>query len=348
VIILAPKYRGSDVIDTNLSCQVIRKRWPLGNNFFSKIIKAFLVLFYARRVNSKFKFKKIHCGQVFSAGFAGLILKKTSNIPFIIYVHGADLLEYEKRSFLRKVLMKIIRKADRIIVNSQFTQLKVLETGVNPDIVRIIHPGIDLKDFKIEFDVQDFKRSLSLEGKKIILTVARLVERKGHDLVLEAMPRIIKEIPDAHYLILGEGPFKKHLEKMTLENKLQDCVSFLGFLPDSEISKYYAVCDVFVMVSREIRERGDVEGFGIVFLEANALKKPIIAGRSGGIADAVEEGVTGLLVNPEDVDEIAGSIIKLLKDENLCDRLGQQGYTRVREKYDWRNREEDLQVLLDV
>lgn len=348
VVILAPKYRGSDVVDSNLSCQIIRKRWPLGNNFFSKIIKAFFILLYARRVNSKFKFKKIHCGQLISAGFSGLILKKILNIPYIIYVYGADLLEYEKKSFLRKILMKIILKADRIIVISQFTKLKVLETGVSPEKVRIINPGIDLEDFEMEFDVQDFKSSLHLEGKKIVLTVARLVERKGHDLVLEAMPQIIRDIPDAHYLILGKGPFKKNLEKMTVEKKLQDYVSFLGFVPDSEIPKYYSVCDVFVMVSREIKRRGDVEGFGIVFLEANALKKPIIAGRSGGIEDAVEDGVTGLLVDPEDVDEIAGSIIQLLKDENLRNRLGQQGYTRVKERYDWKNRQDDLRLLLDV
>jgi phosphatidylinositol alpha-1,6-mannosyltransferase len=347
-VILAPKVPGSNLIDYNLSCLTIRKKWPLGNNSILKIMKTFLILIYVLKIRLKINFKNLHCGQLFATGFVGLFLKKIIHMPYTLYVHGADLLEFRNKFLLGKVLRKILFNADNITVNSKFTKIKVLESGVKPEIINVINPGINMKDFEIELDVENFKKELNVEKKKIILTVSRLVERKGHDVVLSTMPRIIKEIPNVHYLIIGDGPYKTTLEKLTDKMYLNNHVTFLGFMPDSEIPKYYAICDILVMVSREIKEKGDVEGFGIVYLEANAMKKPVIAGRSGGVEDAVEDGVNGLLVDPKDIDQIGGAIIRLLKDDDLRNKLGEKGYQRVKEKFDWKNRREDSQLLLNI
>jgi len=347
-VILAPKVPGSNLIDRNLSCLTIRKKWPLGNNNILKIIKTFLILIYVLKIRLKINFKNLHCGQLFTAGFVGLFLKKIRRLPYILYVHGADLLEFKNKFLSGKALRKILFNADKVIVNSKFTKTKVMETGVKPEIIKVINPGVSLEDFEIEIDTEKFKKELNLEEKKIILTVSRLVERKGHDMVLSAMPKIIKEIPNVHYLILGEGPNKAKLKKMTEEMGVDNYVTFLGFIPDSEVPLYYAICDVLVMISREIKEKGDVEGFGIVYLEANAMKKPVVAGKSGGVEDAVENGVNGLLVDPEDVDQIGRAIIRILKDDGLRNELGEKAYQRVKEKFDWKNRRDEFQFLLNI
>ena len=177
------------------------------------------------------------------------------------------------------------------------------------------------------------KENYGLKGKKVLLTVGRLVERKGHDYVIKALPDIIKEIPEIHYLIVGDGVYRNELERLSGKLNIRDFITFAGFIPDDELPEYYAMCDVFIMVSREIKEKGDVEGFGIVYLEANAMKKPVIAGRSGGITDAVEDGVNGILVNPTEEKEIARVIIKSMKDDKMRRGLGESGYKRVVEKF---------------
>jgi len=347
-VILAPEVPGSNLIDCNLSCLTIRQKWPLGNNSILKIIKTFLILIYVLKIRLKINFKNLHCGQLYATGFVGLFLKKIIHLPYILYVHGADLLEFKNKFLSGKILRKILLNADKIIVNSNFTRTIVLETGAKSEILSVINPGINLKDFEIELDIEKFKKGLNLEEKKIILTVSRLVERKGHDLVLSAMPKIIKEIPNVHYLILGDGPNKTRLIKMTEEMGLGNYVTFLGFIPDSEVPQYYAICDVLVMISREIKEKGNVEGFGIVYLEANAMKKPVVAGKSGGVEDAVEDGVNGLLVDPEDVDQIGRAIIRILEDDELRNKLGEKAYQRVKEKFDWKNRRDDFQFLSNI
>jgi len=168
-----------------------------------------------------------------------------------------------------------------------------------------------------------------LGNKKCIVTIGRLVERKGHDIVLKAMTQILQQIPDLHYLIVGSGPNEISLKKQVSNMGLEKYVTFTGRVPDDEIGAYYELCDIFVMISREIPEKGDLEGFGIVYLEANYFGKPVVAGRSGGVEDAVVHNKTGLLVDPTKSDEVANAIITLLSNSNFAKTLGNTGKTRV-------------------
>ena len=170
-----------------------------------------------------------------------------------------------------------------------------------------------------------------------------MAERKGHDIVLKALPLVLKSIPNLSYLIVGEGPYRTHLMELCRELKLDSVVTFIGFAYDEELVMYYNLCDVFVMPNREIFNSTDsVEGFGITFIEANACNKPVIGGRSGGAIEAVKDGVTGFLVDPQNENEVAEKIIFLLQDEELARKMGKDGRKRVEKDFSWENRANEL------
>ena len=152
-------------------------------------------------------------------------------------------------------------------------------------------------------------------------------------------------MPDVHYVIGGDGPDREKLEHLAAEQAVSDHVEFAGFVPEGRLAGMYAAADVFAMVSRELPTRGDVEGFGIVFLEANAAGTAVLAGRSGGVEDAVVDGYSGLLVDPEDPDQIAAALIRLLLDEDLRQRLETQGRERVQRDF---NRDCRAQILWET
>jgi phosphatidylinositol alpha-1,6-mannosyltransferase len=151
--------------------------------------------------------------------------------------------------------------------------------------------------------------------------------------MIEALPLVLEAFPKTTYLIVGEGPQGSHLRTLVKTLGLEDNVIFVGQVKEDELGAYYAACDVFAMVSRDIPEKGDVEGFGIVYLEANLFGKPVVAGRSGGVPDAVLNEQTGLLVNPHDPQEVASAIVRLLRDPELAERLGTNGRNRVRDEF---------------
>ncbi len=333
IIVLAPKIKNWKIIDSTLPFEVIRLNLPLQKGLFIKSIKTLLLLLYTIKLILFRKVDRIHCGQVLSAGFVGYICHLLFKKPYFPYVHGADFLEFKSKTITNKILELILKNASLIIANSSFTKNALIGFGISEKKIIVINPPVEYKKFAKIGNTEELKENYGLKGKKVLLTVGRLVERKGHDYVIKALPDIIKEIPDIHYLIVGDGMYRNELERLSVKLNIRDFITFAGFIPDDELPEYYAMCDVFIMASREIKEKGDVEGFGIVYLEANAMKKPVIAGRSGGISDAVEDGVNGILVNPTEEKDIARIIIKLMKDDEMRIRLGEAGYKRVVEKF---------------
>ena len=205
---------------------------------------------------------------------------------------------------------------------------------------------IEIIRYGIKFS-KDEIRKIHRERKKgkIILTVGRLVERKGHDAVIKALPFVLKEFPDLKYKIVGKGPMDKKLREIAKIENVNGYVEFCGEVDN--IADFYANCDVLVMPSRFIEKKGDVEGFGLVFLEANYFGKPVIAGKSGGVFDAVIDGVTGLLVDPESPEEIANAIIELLENPELARKLGEQGRKRVLEEFTWERAARIIEQAMD-
>lgn len=340
--ILAPKVKGSLDFDRKNNLQVRRYPFFTTNRIFFKLINNLLMSLYIFPFIPKVD--GIHCGQILSSGVCGLIFKKLFRVPYFLWTYGGETTPvYIKSCWSKFLIRNILDNADIVITNSKFTSNEFLDYGIPRKKIIEIIPAVDYGIFKPLPKCSDLVDKLKIKGRKTILTISRLAERKGHDIVLKALPLVLKSIPNLSYLIVGEGPYRTHLMELCRELKLDSVVTFIGFAYDEELVMYYNLCDVFVMPNREIFNSTDsVEGFGITFIEANACNKPVIGGRSGGAIEAVKDGVTGFLVDPQNENEVAEKIIFLLQDEELARKMGKDGRKRVEKDFSWENRANEL------
>lgn len=262
-------------------------------------------------------------------GFIGLLFKLFGGRRYMISAHGMDMLMFRRFMGLNQIVKLILRKADGVLVNSEFTRKLVEDYGVLPGRIGIVHPGVESL-FEQKPEDEELRRQHGLEGKYVLLSVGRLVTRKGHDRVIEALPAIVRHIPNAVYVIVGDGPERERLEKLAETVGVAGKVRFVGGVSGNErLNDYYNLADQFIMVSR-LLEKGDAEGFGIVYLEAASAGVPVIAGRSGGASEAVLDGRTGLLVEPESLMAITDAVVRLASDTPLRERLVREGYKRAK------------------
>ncbi len=267
--------------------------------------------------------------------YFGLSLYRWFKIPFIVFAYGNEILETLSEGYERQQLA--LGKARRVLATSRYTAGIVEKAGADPRRIEILSPGCDTNFFHPKAANEELRRKFlgQRENVRVILTVGNLVSRKGQDMVIRALPQLLKSVPDLVYLIAGGGSYRGELEKLATELGVLDRLVFAGRVPDEDLPDLYALCDVFVMVSRARLEANDVEGFGMVLLEANACGKPVVGGRSGGVPDALADGITGLLVDPLNPTEIAEAIERLLTDRDLAMRLGEQGRRRVLNDFQW-------------
>jgi phosphatidylinositol alpha-1,6-mannosyltransferase len=254
---------------------------------------------------------------------------KGTAIPYFVAAHGTEVFEdfTTVRNSVRTVLARRLKRrvfhdAEKVFPVSQYTRKAVLEeAGGNDNGVITVNNGVNSMIFKKTPGNSNVQARYKPRGERILLTVTRLYPYKGVDRMLESLPAISQAVPDVKYLIVGEGPDRQRLEDLTTRLGLQTQVCFLGRLELSEIVELYNLADLFVMLSRE--EPPDVEGFGLVFLEAAACGLPSVGGRSGGIPDAIDEGKSGWLVDPCNIEEIAATIIDLLKSPERLERASE-------------------------
>ena len=336
IIVLAPQTVGWREFDAQQLFPIYRWSGFLGQ---APVIKRFLQLtlplFHALSLYHRQGFDWIECGQALPVGLIALFFKKALGIPYLIWAYGNDILRPQRYPFLKKLLRLVLRNADAIVTISENTKREIVRLGLAPEKVTVIHPSVDSQRFHPQIDSSAIVARHHLQEKNVVLTIARLVERKGIDVVIKAMPMVLEAIPNVVYLVIGLGPYKGKLERLARDLGLEGRVIFVGHVSDEELPLYYCACDVFVLVSRTLTDKGEMEGFGIVYLEAGACGKPVVAGRGGGVEEAVEDGVTGLLVDPLDVGEIAEAIVRILKDKELAKRLGENGRKKAMKQPDW-------------
>ena len=237
-------------------------------------------------------------------------------------------------------LRSVARSLDQIGYLTRYTRDEIVKGIHSSDQIKLrqIAPGIDINRFQpvrdLEFE-RSFRQRYKLEEKRLIISVGRLVHRKGQDRLIEALPRILQEVPEAHLLIVGEGPHRKELDRIASKNNVASAITFLGRLQLDELPKYLNLAEMFAMPSRDRLAGLEVEGLGIVYLEASSCALPVIVGKSGGAVDALIEGETGLLVDGDNVEEIADACIRLLKEREFAASLGRRGSEWVRGQWSW-------------
>jgi phosphatidylinositol alpha-1,6-mannosyltransferase len=291
-------------------------------------------------------------------GLVATTLGRLLRVPTAVFAHGEEITPwvagapaYQRRrgtAFVKgRMLWRTYRKADLIIANSRFTRGLLTGGGIAEEKVALVHPGTDPDVFKPMPRDEAWAAALGLAGRKVLLTVGRLMWRKGQDMVIQALPEILKAVPGTVYLVCGTGPYESGLRELAQSLGLGPHVIFLGEVAAERLPALYNLADLFVMPNRVSLRTRDTEGFGIVFLEANACEVPVIGGRSGGVPDAVADGETGLLVDGTDPHAIAGAVARILTESGLAARMGKAGRRRVCDALTWDRGAETLRAALD-
>lgn len=279
------------------------------------------------------RFDAIHAFRALPEGLVGWAVSRLTFTPLVIYAHGEELTTWG-RGGKYKAMRFALRRADRIVANSDHTCGELKRMGLPQDRILLINPGVDTAVFRPNLPCDDLRQSIGLTvGQKLILSVGRLSRRKGFDMVVRSLPELVARGLDARYALIGIGEDREYLAGLARSLGVSDRIIFLGHISASDLPRWYNACDVFVMPNREIN--GDNEGFGMVFVEAAACGRPAIAGRDGGTGSAIVEGETGYRVDGTKVDAVASAVADVLTDACLADRLGRAGQTRACHEFSW-------------
>ncbi|MER7973170.1 glycosyltransferase family 4 protein, partial [Streptomyces sp. NPDC096080] len=248
----------------------------------------------------------------------------------------------------RQLLRKIGESTDTITYLGEYTRSRIAAALTPEAAARMVRlpPGVDEKTFHPDSGGDAVRAALGLTDRPVVVCVSRLVPRKGQDTLIRAMPRVLAAHPDAVLLIVGGGPYEKELRRLARESGVDGSVRFTGSVPWSALPAHYGAGDVFAMPCRTRRGGLDVEGLGIVYLEASATGLPVVAGDSGGAPDAVLDGETGWVVRGGSAGDTAERVTALLGDAELRRRMGERGRAWVEEKWRWDTLAQTLRTLL--
>jgi phosphatidylinositol alpha-1,6-mannosyltransferase len=265
-----------------------------------------------------------------------LLMRPWAGWKVAIAAHGMEITKNGHRPRRQTGLRWAFGSADLAVAVSRFTRDRILDAGVAPDQVRVIPCGVSPELFRPR-DVAAARRRFGFGTRPVVLTLARLVSRKGHDLVIRALPALRQRVPDLLYVVAGphNPPYEERLRALAREHGVEATVRFLGYVEEEALPDLYTASDVYAMPSRHDAAGGNFEGFGISYLEANACGVPVVGADTGGVADAIEDGATGYLIPPDDVPALTDRLLRLLSDPAAARRMGEAGRTRVLTSFTW-------------
>lgn len=273
-----------------------------------------------------------------NVGYGGILCRFLKR-PYVTMAYAYEFLKF-KGTPLHRLYLSIYERSRMTIAISRFTTDQLAAFGVDRDSIRIVNPGV-AGDSTGSPHVGDHG-----ERGFRIGTCGRVIQRKGHDTVLRALPAIIAKVPDLEYVVSGDGPGRAGLEALAAELGVQSHVTFLGRVSDAGLAGFYRALDLFVMPSRHDEATGHVEGFGIVYLEAALQGVPSIGSRTGGIPEAILDGETGLLVPPESPAALADAVVGLARDPARRIALGNAARQRAKDEFNWDRLVEQVDALL--
>lgn len=333
VVVLAPFMVGWKEWDEAQAYTIIRKSF-----FFPRIIwpQWLLLWFHVRKICKQHKIEQIHVHHMLPVGYVSYMLRK--KYPYLIFSHGTDMVLATRNKWKRMWTERVLKHAGQIFVNSASLLHRFKEqVPAVQDNITVIYPCPD-QDLLTPPDksiTDHIVSSLALEGKRVVLTVSRLDDGKGIPQLIRTIAQLLPSQPDLVWVLIGDGKKKDLAIELIQKYRLQNVVRFLGSVPHEDLKPYYYVADMFALLTHP--DGGREEGLGLVFLEAAAAGLPIVAGKSGGVEEAVIHMQTGLVVNTYNQDEVAGAISRLLRDDTLRRGLGRHAKERIASEFHWKH-----------
>lgn len=269
---------------------------------------------------------------------------RLTKIPFVATGSGSEFLPHTFPSAL--LTRWAYRLASKVVFISQFTHDLASNFGVHATDSVILPLGADDQAYYPDLPVDDFRATLKLQGKQVILTVGQVSQRKAQDIVIRAMPEILNHVPNAVYLIVGLPTLQQQFSDLAAGLGVAKQVYFAGIAKQEDLPLYYNLADIFVLVSRQSRD-DEVEGFGIAVVEAALCGLPAVVSEHTGLVEAILPGETGLVVPQESPLKTAEAILKILSDEPLRKSLGQAARRHALEHSTWRRRISEFNTILE-
>jgi len=323
VVVLAPARDGHEAVDGALPYEVVR----VPGNFLrasSSVEKA--IVDAVRRLDAD----AVHFLAALPLGRLGPRVRKATGVPFTVVAHGTgEILVPSRVPLARQALRKTLTEANVVFPVSEFTRAAVDKLTKGSAHMCLLPPSVDTERFSLAVSGADVRTEHGVGGRFCVLFVSRLVKRKGADVLIRA----IAALRGAVLIVGGDGPERSGLVKLAKELKITDRVIFTGMVPDERLPEYYAAADVFCMPCSDRLGGLDTEGFGVVYLEAQASGIPCVAGRCGGSAEAVDDGVSGVVIDEPTPRRVAVALLELRKDPAVCAKLGGAGRARVEREF---------------
>ncbi len=348
-LIAAGEVEGSAATDEGLRNKLQVSRIPLSSSSWGLRSLTGLRFYWSAYRHLKtlvkaHKIRTVHCGRCLPEGVMGLMLNLRFRLPYLCYVHGEDVQTASASRELSWLIRRVFGRASRLIANSHNTANTLCEQwGVDRQKIEILHPGMDANRFVPAAPDPAFRQSMGWTDRTVILTVGRLQRRKGHDMLIGALPKLLERHPKLLYAIVGDGDQRERLESLVADAELGDHVAFLGELSDEDMIRCYQQCTLFALPNRT--DGYDIEGFGMVLAEAQSCAKAVLAGDSGGTRETMIVGESGLIVDCTRADPLADALDGLLSDPGRLQSMGKQGREHVSKHLDWAPHAERAQQI---
>ena len=262
--------------------------------------------------------EEVHCGRVIPEGVIARALKLLAGARYNCFVHGEDV-ETAATSREHSLLVKnVCKNASMLICNSENTANIVRKLGFDSGSkCEVLHPGVDTSRFEVAAPDTSFRQKMGWSGKRVLLTVGRLQRRKGQDFLIKSMPALLNEFPDLFYAVVGRGECYDELISLVDQHELHDKVCVYPDMDDEALIKCYQQCDIFILPNRTIDN--DIEGFGMVLVEAQVCGKPVIAGDSGGTRETMNIGKTGHIIDCSSTENLLNGLSPILRNREIVD-----------------------------
>ena len=262
--------------------------------------------------------EEVHCGRVIPEGVIARALKLLAGARYNCFVHGEDVETAATSREHSLIVQNVCKNASMLICNSENTANIVRKLGFDSGSkCEVLHPGVDTSRFEVAAPDTSFRQKMGWSGKRVLLTVGRLQRRKGQDFLIKSMPALLKEFPDLFYAVVGRGECYDELISLVDQHKLHDNVCVYPNMDDEALIKCYQQCDIFILPNRTIDN--DIEGFGMVLVEAQVCGKPVIAGDSGGTRETMDIGKTGHIIDCSSTENLLKELSPILRNREIVD-----------------------------